>query len=343
MGSVKDLEIIRPPSKEETGIGRFHFTDRYSVFDWGEMPDLIPNKGASIALLGAYFFERLQQQGISTHYLGLIEEDRPKRLNELNTPSTVMEVRLLRIVRPGFSEGRYDYSCYREERGNFLIPLEIIYRNSLPAGSSVFKRLEKGEIRPEDLGLQRMPRPGEELDQPILDVSTKLEVTDRYLTWDEAREIASLSEEELQEIKGVAAAVNRLVTEEFRRIGLKNEDGKIEVGFDPERRLMVVDVLGTLDECRLTYNGIPVSKEIARIHYRGTDWFNAVEEAKKKDRMRWKELVGRGPDPLPPMLKELISMLYSACTNELTGREWFEDIPPLATLLEEIKAYLPEE
>jgi len=54
MGSVKDLEIVKKPTKDEMGVGRFHFSDRYSVFDWGEMPDHIPSKGAALCLMGAY-------------------------------------------------------------------------------------------------------------------------------------------------------------------------------------------------------------------------------------------------------------------------------------------------
>jgi len=69
MGSVKDLTIIQKPTQTETGIGRFVFSDRYSVFDWGEMPDIIPDKGKSIAVLASYFFEKLNEMGIQTHYL----------------------------------------------------------------------------------------------------------------------------------------------------------------------------------------------------------------------------------------------------------------------------------
>lgn len=39
MGSVKDLAVLKEPAGTETGTGRFIFSDRYSVFDWGEMPD----------------------------------------------------------------------------------------------------------------------------------------------------------------------------------------------------------------------------------------------------------------------------------------------------------------
>lgn len=37
----------------------FSFTDKYSVFDWGQMPDLIANKGNSLALIGSYIFQKL--------------------------------------------------------------------------------------------------------------------------------------------------------------------------------------------------------------------------------------------------------------------------------------------
>ena len=68
MGSVKDLEIIENPSENNMGLGRFNFSDRYSVFDWGEMPDKISGKGASLCLMGAYCFEQLENKGIKTHY-----------------------------------------------------------------------------------------------------------------------------------------------------------------------------------------------------------------------------------------------------------------------------------
>ena len=57
MGSVKDLEVIKKPKRNEMGIGRFHFSDRYSVFDWGRMPDLIEGKGEALCIMGAYCFE----------------------------------------------------------------------------------------------------------------------------------------------------------------------------------------------------------------------------------------------------------------------------------------------
>ena len=45
---------------------------------------------------------------------------------------------------------------------------------------------------------------------------------------------------------------------------------------------MIVDVVGTLDECRFTYDGMHVSKEIARQFYKKTSWYNDLEQAKKE-------------------------------------------------------------
>ncbi len=342
MGSVKDLKILEIPTKEQPGRGRFVFSDRYSVFDWGEMPDLIEHKGAAIALLGAYFFEKLEEMGIATHYIGLVEEDRANQISRIKRPVNTMEVKMLQVINPEMQGDRYNYSRYQKEKGGFLIPLEVIYRNSLPPGSSVFKRLETGEAKPEDLGLSGMPVPNQKMDIPILDVSTKLEVTDRYMTWEEARDISGLSLGEINDLKEMANLVNKLITSEFAEIGLVNEDGKIEVGFDHGRGLMLVDVLGTLDECRFTFEGLPVSKEILRIYYRNSPWHLAAEEAKTKDRQRWKEICPLAPEPLPPRLKVLVSQIYCACTNEITGKKWFKDIPPINEVMAEIKGFLKD-
>ena len=63
MGSVKDLEIVKKPTRDVMGIGKFHFSDRYSVFDWGEMPDHIEGKSEALCMMGAYCFERLEGRG----------------------------------------------------------------------------------------------------------------------------------------------------------------------------------------------------------------------------------------------------------------------------------------
>ena len=339
MGSVKDLTVIEKPLKNKSGRGRFIFSDRYSVFDWGEMPDHIPNKGKSLCISAAYFFEKIESMGIKTHYLGLVEDGQLKRISNVKGPVDIMEVKLLRVLKPSKTADGYDYSDYKKEDSNFLVPLEVIFRNSLPAGSSVFKRLKKRELELKELGLEKMPIPGENLEKPFLDVSTKLEESDRYLGWKDARKIAHLSDKELEEIKKITLIINELIGQEANKIGLKYEDGKIEFGLDKDGNLLLVDVLGTLDECRFTFREMPISKEIARLYYRKTQWFKELVEVKRRDRLNWKEKVNLSPPPLPARLKELISMAYCAFTNEITGRVWFSKIPSMKKILEEIISF----
>ncbi len=342
MGSVKDLEIVSNPTKEAMGIGRFHFSDRYSVFDWGEMPDHIKGKGAALCLMGACCFETLEEKGIRTHYKGVVDrKGKTVSVEDLREPTNVMEINLVNVYRPQVvSEDeklRYDYSAFSPELRNFLVPLEIIYRNGLPEGSSVFKRLESGEVTIEDLGLDHYPRPGERLSKPIFDVSTKLEEKDRYVSWEEAKKIAGLTGEELEQIKDMLLSVDRLITQVALRANLENEDGKIELAFDQSRRLMVADVVGTLDESRFTCNGLQISKEIARQYYRKTKWYADVEDAKRRAEQEgtpeWKQLCRSEPPPLDPALAGVISEMYMATANAILERTFFE-VPPFSEVID---------
>jgi phosphoribosylaminoimidazole-succinocarboxamide synthase len=317
-------------------LGQFYFSDRYSVFDWGEMPDLIKDKGKALCMLGAFFFENLEQMGIKTHYRGLVWGNQISHTTELTEPVDTMQVTLVNVINPDLSGDKYDYAAYTSDANNFLIPLEVIYRNSLPEGSSVFRRLKNGSTTIQELGLHGIPSANDVLEEPILDVSTKLEVTDRYLSWDEARKISAISDEESAQIKATTLLINKLISESVQEAGLINEDGKVEYAFDQKRRLMLVDVLGTPDECRFTYSGIPVSKEVARIYYRNTPWYELVEQAKQKDRAKWKDIVKEPPPTLPKKLAALISQMYQSVCNEVTQRDWFTT-PPLKTILQEIK------
>jgi phosphoribosylaminoimidazole-succinocarboxamide synthase len=347
MGSVKDLEVIKKPTADSMGLGRFHFSDRYSVFDWGEMPDHIAAKGAALCLMGGYCFEQLEKKGVKSHYRGLVDlNGKAVKIKELNQPSSIMEIGLVNVYPPTTSvtKGKliHDYGMYTPHLKNCLIPLEIIYRNGLPEGSSVFKRLEQGRLTLQDLGLDHYPKPGEQLSKPIFDVSTKLEETDRYVTWKEAQKIASLTDEELEKIKAILLKADEAISEMASRAGLRNEDGKIELAFDDNRELMVVDVVGTLDECRFTYNDMHVSKEIARQFYKKTAWYSDLEQCKKEAEVKgmqdWQSLCQSQPPKLDPKLKAIISEMYMAAANEMTGYKLFNS-PLLSQVIDDYKTY----
>ncbi len=343
MGSVKDLSILKKQKEKEAGIGRFIFSDRYSVFDWGKMPDHIPNKGAALCLMGAYCFEKAEKEGMRTHYRGLVRKDgKAMKLSKLKEPTNIMEVDLVRSIRPKFTGGRYDYSAFTTDLTNFVIPIEVIYRNGLPVGSSVFRRLDAGQITFQDLGLKRHPKPGEKLKKPILDLSTKFEEEDRYISWKKAQEMVGLSDKEVKEIKKILLAVDKIITRAAKRAKLINEDGKIELAYDKNRELILVDVVGTQDECRFTHNGTDISKEAARQFYKRTPWYNDAQEAKKKAEEKgiqdWKKLCKSKPQKLDPKFKKILSDLYTSTANAFLGKKFF-DSPKLENVITNYKRW----
>lgn len=337
MGSVKDLVVLASPREEEPGRGKFVFSDRYSVFDWGEMPDTIPYKGMSLCLIGAYFFEKLEKAGVRTHYLGLEEEGEVKRLSELREPVNTMHIQLVRVILPSRTETGYDYGLYKYVQGNFLIPFEFIYRNTLPEESSLRKRVVEGKMTLEELGISELPSPGEFLPEPILDVSTKLEEQDRYVSWSTVTELGILTPEEVQKVRDLLLFVDRFISREMHRIGIVNEDGKIELALDGRRNLVLVDVVGTPDECRFTFQGMPMSKEMLRSFYRKTKWYEEVQRAKQDHPFDWKAHVASTPPPLPPDLVQLTSWLYQRIAMDLTQREWFPGVPSLEEIVDKFR------
>ena len=108
---------------------------------------------------------------------------------------------------------------------------------------------------------------------------------------------------------------------------------------------MLVDVLGTLDECRFTYKGVHVSKEVARQFYKKTTWYNDLEQAKKEAEAKgiqdWKALCKSKPPKLQLKLKTVISQMYMAVANEMTNKKMF-DVPKLAKVIDDYKEFMGE-
>jgi len=300
MGSVKDLMIEKKPTETETGIGVFKFTDDYSVFDYGKMPDTIPMKGEALCRMAAYNFQELEKIGIKSHFKKLVSG------NE-------MQVNIVRVLFPQKGE-------LEEGMNNYLVPLEVIFRNSLPEGSSVFKRVKKGETTFEKLGLDKEPAPGEKLTKPIMDVSTKLEPTDRYLTWEEAQEISRLTKEEMEELKEKALRINGFLSKRAEEIGLEHADGKVEFAMNPKRELVLVDVCGTLDENRFLHNGVHVSKQVLRDYYKTTPWYEVIEKEKAEGKGHGEFTV---PPSLPRELIEITANMYKSVCETWTGEKTF--------------------
>ncbi|WP_142857969.1 phosphoribosylaminoimidazolesuccinocarboxamide synthase [Salinigranum halophilum] len=342
MTSVKEIHVDREPREGELGAGTFYFTDDYSVFDWGQMPDRIPEKGAALCTMGAANFELLDVNHIPTHYRGVYEtsdsgEGEPKELGECASPPRTMAIELARVPDLPTDGEAYDYEAFHAAAGDgYVVPLEIVFRNTVPEGSSLRRRRSPAEF---DLPYETWPDEVVDLPEPIVEFSTKFEEQDRYLSRTEAEAIAGQAS--LDRLEELALGVNTVVTMRAEQTGFTHEDGKIEVVYD-DGTLKVADVVGTFDENRFSYQGQELSKEVVRQYYRRTDpdWVDAVSAAKAEAREQgvadWRSLCEESPDPLPAEVIEVVSDVYTAGTNTYTDFDWF-DAPALDEVVEAVE------
>jgi len=291
-GKVKEVYEASPTELE------FVFTDQISVFD-KVIPSLVPHKGETLCRTSAHWFRVVESLGLKTHFLKVVDGDR-------------MRVRRVDVIA--------DYAKITPRTTNFLIPLEVIARYYV--AGSLNDRFQKGKVRPEDVGFPsgHVPKYGEALPEPCFEVTTKLEKVDRELTWDEARRISSLSDDDLEELKETVLRIDERLNADVRQRGLIHVDGKKEFAFDERRRLMVVDTFGTADEDRFwdlaAYERgehVELSKEFVRQHYRQIGYHKKLYEAREKG------LAEPDIPALPPDVLEKVSALYVSLFERLTG------------------------
>ena len=383
-GSVKD--VLGPiPTETKSGTKSavvFHYTDSFSVFDWGRMPDSLEQKGQALAMIAAHWFEKLeapetwrefsrtpealalrkgsrfgaafnelgerfQENGLRTHYLGVIDDaGNSIQLKDATAPVRHMAVREVSVVKPVLKTvlGRSlpDYFSTRNAPLPRLVPLEVVFRFGCPEGSSLIERVRRDHEYMTSIGFPDFAvTPGQKWDFPVIELFTKLEATDRPLGLSEALAITGLSAEQLQEILLSTAWVGGILKRLCAERGLELADGKLEWGLDEGGHSFLVDAVGP-DELRLlrrTSSGdreVQLSKEFLRAFYRSTPWYTGVERAKRfaatAGSTEWKRMVNTPAPKLPENCRVVATQLYQALANELTGRPWF----PKAWSLEKV-------
>jgi len=356
-GSVKDIEYLKSPKMNELGVGRFHFSDRYSIFDWGEMPDHIRSKGQSLCIMGAFNFEMMEKQGYKTHYRGLVTED--ERLigfedidNLGGEIPNIMEIKLSNVIKPEekiVQDGSliYEYDKYYTLYSSgftYQIPTENIHRFYLPASSSIFKRLERGEVNIEDFGLRVHPKPGQKLETPIVDFSSKFEEGDRYVSRKEALSMTGFPIEKFESFAKDVLEMGLLISKRAEKVGLIYLDGKVEA-FCYNNDYFWSDVVGTQDEGKFEFEGISTDKEVFREPYRilQPEWVGEIDRAKNESRLRgitdWKTLCQHKPKKLSDELLRIGSQIYMSSTNKYIKKKIFE-VPSLTEVVKMYREWL---
>ncbi|MEV0316694.1 phosphoribosylaminoimidazolesuccinocarboxamide synthase [Nonomuraea fuscirosea] len=298
--STKNLHIVEPPTTTREGVGRFEYTDTYTVFHYGRMPDLIPGKGEAICRMAVSNFRRLEEAGVRTHFRRFI-------------PPNTIEFDLARVPNP-------DAGPLAPGERNYLVPVQIVFRNELPQGSSVHRRLGSGELTPAEVGLRDIPVAGEKLEHPFIEYATMLQDVNRFVSSSEAQRLAGLRDEPFQVMHDTAVKVNEVLTEHAAKLGLSHCDGKAEFLVSSDARIVLADSPGTPDESRLMYDGVHCGKQVLRNWYvaNGVDIPTRQLIADGVPRNQWPR-----PVPLPPEFLPVMSDLYRSLSETWTGeRRW---------------------
>ena len=382
-GSVKNLLGHFRAAGENALV--FDYSDAYSVFDWGRMPDDLARKGEALATLAAVLFEQLEDsaqwkkfsqtplckaflmdgklgqaygelgvrlcvEGLKTHYLGATDDGNltvPVRLGATPKPVKKITVRAVTAQRPRavaiLGAVAYDYSATHAVEPPKLIPLEVVFRFSCPEGSSLIERAHRDPQYLAHAGYPgRKAQPGEKWEFPVLECFTKLESTDRHLSLGEALSISGLTADAFNEMLGLTAWVAAFLKWRAAEAGLELADGKLEWAISKDGDLMLVDAIGP-DELRILHNGVQLSKEFLRIHYRTSAWYSAVAQAKESAKAQgvadWKTLVKSKPEPLPKEVATLGSQLYLTLANALSGQPLFAEAWKVEDLAREVAAH----
>ena len=321
----------------------FEYSDDYSVFDWGKMPDEIKDKGEALTKITLILFKLLNQnlsgyeeeynilKALNFHHHLKFDEDDISEI--LLKETNQVKVKAFDIIRPQKKSNLWDYSLFEIKPINVLVPLEVIFRFKIVEGSSILTRNSDVLV-------------GSQFKIPIIEFSTKLEDRDRYVTYKEAKEMASLSDLEFEKLIGLTKALAAILSGIFSDIDIDLIDGKFEFGFSSnnldqkDRDFMLVDSIGP-DELRLEYRGVELSKEVIRSFYRDTKWYEDINAAKEKslvNALDWKSEYMNQYKTAPPILdnevKNLVSSIYKLVANELSRKyfnlEVFKDLPSLS-------------
>jgi phosphoribosylaminoimidazole-succinocarboxamide synthase len=295
--------LMKGKVKEAYDLGEmleFRFTDQISVFD-KVIPSLIPFKGETLCREGVFWFERASKMGIKNHFQKLL-------------PPNGMLCRKVDILQPE------DISSLSR---SYLIPLEFICRWYV--AGSLYDRAVAGEISSQRLGFSsgHKVRYGEPLPEPFLEVSTKLEKTDRLLGEEEALKISGLSPKELEEAKDIVLRIDEDLGRNVQARGLIHVDGKKELALDENRDIMVVDVYGTADEDRFWDKSLyergefaDLSKEYVRQYYRKTGYKKRLYDSRAAG------MEDPAMPPLPPEVIEETSKIYVSLFERITGESF---------------------
>ncbi len=210
IGRGKAKDIYRRPNGDIV----FVFTDRVTAFD-GIKKAEYKDKGAICCKLSCFWFEKLQAEGIKTHF------------KEYVPPNMLVAE---------------DVS---------ILPVEVIARNFLYG--SLWKRYKKGEvdISSDFIASPDEKREGMPFAKSYVEFTTKFEKVDRPITEEELVEKGWMTASEIEYLKMETIKVGELMSLYLSQKGIILADFKLEYGRCKDcGEIILADEVGTPDGCR---------------------------------------------------------------------------------------------
>ncbi|MBD3313078.1 hypothetical protein GF345_01415 [Candidatus Woesearchaeota archaeon] len=308
----------------------------FSVFDIGTIQPSVPLDNSTINLMKGYNFEMLREKGIESHYKCLVtdegEEISAKDAIAGKIAPTKCRIKFVNRLKPEFIEGEgWDYSMFGNGKvNNYVHPVEFISRNELGPNSSVWDRLERGEVTLEDFGLPPDFKRGDKVPdhlKPLLDYSTKFEPDDRYPPHKEIIGLLGISPERYARINDSTRNASNLMTDYAFSVGISREDGKVEyitLMSDGLVKDILADAVCTWHEDRLVWKGLGISKQRIRDQVKklNPEWYEDIQKAKKEAKKRGVEDFRTLMDPSieyvspSPEFFHAVNNLFRAGTNQ---------------------------
>ena len=314
-GSVKNL-------RGKSGVNPYiiEFSDRYALYDWGDMPEDLQGKAEAMAFLAWFFFDhlgnpanwqdtgmfkgmensarlkRLAQEGLPHHMIGLAGGDlRPLSLDrEILSPSKLLLVKALHYP---------DDPVRDDEPADRVLPFAVQFTfDGTPSD-----KLAVAYIATDD--------------GSVLSPTTAIAK-------------GKLSAVELDELETLAKLVALRLRATCGGIGADLVQGTLHfavtgsAGAAP-RDFMLVDALGP-DDLSMYVRNVAMSQDVLQHAYRGSNWLAAVEKAKamatERGERDWKRIcieeLKAHPPLLSPMVKEKAVMVYKSLARELSQRHY---------------------
>ena len=191
----------------------FVFTDRVTAFD-GIKKAEYKDKGAFCCQLSCFWFEKLEAEGIKTHFKEYI-------------PPNMLVAEDVDIL-----------------------PVEVIARNFLYG--SLWKRYQKGEVViGSEFVPQEEKREGTPLNKSYVEFTTKFERFDRPIMAEELIEKGGMTGNEIAHLIRETRRVGDILSASLRQKGIILADFKLEYGRSKvSGEILLADEVGTPDVCR---------------------------------------------------------------------------------------------